>query len=182
MPDENVDPNCSSRSIASYKRLRVTRPQQRYTAQRKISERISEVTGVRARGRGRTRGEQQSASGPGRRAHTMLSTSTESGKHQDNLPDGDTTPKARSAEAKRLAPDFGEDTSQGSDSLSKRSRSTTSQSSRISSPSKPNILRSLQHPIRNKSLDSTNLPDDARELVRQVRRFAAGFETVPRRN
>ncbi|KAK5732275.1 hypothetical protein LTS12_027154, partial [Elasticomyces elasticus] len=60
--------------------------------------------------------------------------------------------------------DFGENTSQGSDSPSKRSRSTTSQGSRTSSPSKPNILRSLQHPIRNKSLDGTNLPNHARQL------------------
>ncbi|KAK5729874.1 hypothetical protein LTS12_027283, partial [Elasticomyces elasticus] len=33
--------------------------------------------------------------------------------------------------------------------------------------------------IRNKSLYGTNLPNHARQLVRQVRRFAAGFETVP---
>ncbi|KAK3613430.1 hypothetical protein LTR56_027891, partial [Elasticomyces elasticus] len=33
--------------------------------------------------------------------------------------------------------------------------------------------------IRNKSLDGTNLPNHARQLVRQVRRFAARFETVP---
>ncbi|KAK3619166.1 hypothetical protein LTR22_026078, partial [Elasticomyces elasticus] len=108
----------------------------------------------------------------------MVPTSTKPGSHHDDLPDDDTTPKARSTGAKRLAPDFGENTSQESDSPSKRSRSTTSQGSRTSSPSKPNILRSLQHPIRNKSLDGTNLPNHARQLVRQVRRFAAGFETV----
>ncbi|KAK3612771.1 hypothetical protein LTR56_028248, partial [Elasticomyces elasticus] len=109
----------------------------------------------------------------------MVPTSTKPGSHQDDLPDDDTTPKARFAGAKRLAAGFGENTSQGSENLGKRSRSTTSQGSRTSSPSKPSILRSLQHPIRNKSLDGTNLPNHARQLVRQVRRFAAGFETVP---
>jgi len=123
--DENVNPDPASQPIASHKRLRVTRPQQRYTAQRRVPERLLDMTSVRARGRGRTRGGQQSGLGPGRKAHTMLSTSTKPGKHQDGLLDDDTTPKARSAGAKRLAPDFGEDTSQGSDSPSKRSRSTT---------------------------------------------------------
>ncbi|KAK1046958.1 hypothetical protein LTR74_017837, partial [Friedmanniomyces endolithicus] len=46
-------------------------------------------------------------------------------------------------------------------------------------PSKPNILRSLQQLIRNKSLDNKDLLDDARCVVRHVRRFAAGFETIP---
>ncbi|KAK3614531.1 hypothetical protein LTR56_027199 [Elasticomyces elasticus] len=91
----------------------------------------------------------------------MVPTSTTPGSHQDDLPDDDTTRKAISAGAKRLAADFDENTFQGSDSPSKRSRSTTSQGSRTSSPSKPNILRSLQHPIRNKSLDGTNLPNHA---------------------
>ncbi|KAK0260701.1 hypothetical protein LTR35_017967 [Friedmanniomyces endolithicus] len=109
----------------------------------------------------------------------MASTSAKPGNYQDGLLADDTTPNARSAGAKRLAPDFGKNKSQGSDSSSKRSRSTTSQGSRTSSPSKPNILRSRQHPIRNKSLDGTNLPNHARQLVRQVRRFAAGFETAP---
>ncbi|KAK3613961.1 hypothetical protein LTR56_027570 [Elasticomyces elasticus] len=177
--DENVDPDLASWPTVLHKRLRVTRPQQRYTAQRRVTERVSKMTGVRARGRGRIRGRQQSASGSGRRAHTMVPTSTNPGRPQDDLPEDDTTPKARSAGAKRFAADFGENTSQGSDSPSKRSRSTTSRGSRTSSPSKPNILRSLQHPIRNKSLDGTNLPNHARQLVRQVRRFAAGFETVP---
>ncbi|KAK5109012.1 hypothetical protein LTR85_003793 [Meristemomyces frigidus] len=109
----------------------------------------------------------------------MRATSTTSREHHDVLLHDDTTPKASSAGAKRPAPKFGEDTSQGSDSPSKRSRSTTSQGSRTSSPSKPNILRSLQHPIRNGSLNSRKLPDDVRHLLRQVRRYAAGFETVP---
>ncbi|KAK3615423.1 hypothetical protein LTR22_027445, partial [Elasticomyces elasticus] len=174
--DENVNPDLAS---LSHKRLCVTRPQQRYTAQRRVAKRVTEMASVRARGRGRTRGGQQSASGPGRTAHTMVSTSAKPENHQDGLLADDTRLKARPAGGKRLAADFGENTSQGSDSPSKRSRSTTSQGSRASSPSKPNILCSLQHPIRNKSLDGTNLPNHARQLVRQVRRFAAGFETVP---
>ncbi|KAK5691782.1 hypothetical protein LTR17_025548, partial [Elasticomyces elasticus] len=174
--DENVNPDLAT---PSHKRLGVTRPQQRYTTQRRVAKRVAEMASVRARGRGRIRAGQQSASGPGRRAHTMVSTSAKPENHQDGLLADDTTPKAKSAALKRLAPDFGENTSQGSESPSKRSRSTTSQGSRTSSPSKPNILRSLQHPIRNKSLDGTNLPNHARQLVRQVRRFAAGFETVP---
>ncbi|KAK6388184.1 hypothetical protein LTR81_027220, partial [Elasticomyces elasticus] len=177
--DENVNPGLASRRIASHKRLRVTRPQQRYTTQRRAAELFTEMASVRARGRGRTRGGRQSASRPGRTAHTMVPTSAKPGNHPAGLLVDDTTPKARSAGAKRLAADFGENTSQGSDSPSKRSRSTTSQGSRTSSPSKPKLLRSLQHPIRNKSLDGTNLPNHARQLVRQVRSFAAGFETVP---
>ncbi|KAK1041368.1 hypothetical protein LTR12_016196 [Friedmanniomyces endolithicus] len=54
-----------------------------------------------------------------------------------------------------------------------------SEHSRASRPSKPNILRSLQHPIRNKSSCNTDLLDDARRLVRHIRRYAAGFENIP---
>ncbi len=79
--DENVNPDPAGQPIASHKRLRVSQLQQRYTAERRVPERISNMTGARARGRGRTRGRQQSASGPGRKAHTMLSTSTKPGNH-----------------------------------------------------------------------------------------------------
>ncbi|KAK0361322.1 hypothetical protein LTR59_018032, partial [Friedmanniomyces endolithicus] len=39
---ENVNSDLASQPIASHKRLRVTQPQQHYTAQRRVAERISE--------------------------------------------------------------------------------------------------------------------------------------------
>lgn len=107
----------------------------------------------------------------------MLPSLTDSG--WANPADDDTTPKARTTRRKRVVTEDGEGKSRESESPTKRSRSTISESSRASSPSKPNILRSLQHPIRNQRLDTAKLPDDANNLVRHIRRFAAGFETVP---
>ncbi|KAK5733490.1 hypothetical protein LTS12_026930 [Elasticomyces elasticus] len=96
----------------------------------------------------------------------MVPTSTNPGRHQDDLPEDDTTLKARSAAAKRLAPDFGENTSQGSDSPSKRSRSTTSQGSRTSSPNswydKCDALQLISKPYRRElraSLEETYTED-----------------------
>ncbi|KAK5109423.1 hypothetical protein LTR85_002687 [Meristemomyces frigidus] len=109
----------------------------------------------------------------------MIPASTSSAIQQHFLLDGDDTPRAKSTGTKRPAAGIGKDSSGDSDSPSKRSRSTVSEGSRASSPTKPNILRSLQNPIRSESIDSAKLSDDARQLVRQVRRFAAGFETVP---
>ncbi|KAK4551670.1 hypothetical protein LTR86_011001 [Recurvomyces mirabilis] len=94
-------------------------------------------------------------------------------------PDDETTPKPEAAGRKRVVTEGEEDRLRWSGSPSKRSKSTTSEGSRGSSPSKPNILRSLQHPIRNQSLDVAKFPDETKDLVRRVRRFAAGFETVP---
>ncbi|KAK4906634.1 hypothetical protein LTR49_024247 [Elasticomyces elasticus] len=44
--DENVDPNQASQPTASHKRLRLTRPQQRYTAQRREPQRTSDITNI----------------------------------------------------------------------------------------------------------------------------------------
>ena len=93
--------------------------------------------------------------------------------------DENATPKPRQVRSKRRTiNDEGEEV-EVSQSPSKRSKSTTSGASRSSSPTKPNVLRSLQQPIRTESIDSAMLPEGASGLVRQLRRFAAGFETVP---
>jgi len=177
--DENQNPEPSSAHAASHKRRCVSQPRQRYTRGTSRVDIGSTMARRTATGRGRQRGGTGGRAVPGRRASITLRDRNMPRDRQRVLVDEQTTPRAGASGAKRLASGLGENLSQGSNSPSKRSRSTTSECSRASSPRKPNILRSLQQPIRNKSLDNTDLPDDARRLVRHVRRFAAGFETIP---
>ena len=177
--DENRDPDFPFSKEPSHKRRRVTQSQRGRT--KHVATRVEPPTRIneQLRGRKQAGGGRGSVSRGARETQSAVFTVTNHMASGHTILDDSTTPKASQFRSKRGTITDECDEAEGSHSPSKRSKSTTSGASRSSSPTKPNVLRSLQQPIRTESIDNVNLPESASVLVRQLRRYAAGFETVP---